>query len=87
MNLYCDNYATCHEIQYDRGSPEANEIQARAKGWHIFKGTNMGGSPHEGSLGPKCVGTHRRALNPAPPLQPGQQELWEIEVIVEEAGS
>ena len=87
-NLYCNNYATCNGMMLDRGDDHVNESHARAKGWHIFHGFNMGGSIHEGVLCPICVGAHRRRLSPAPPLLPGQQELISIEVIVDpEAGS
>jgi hypothetical protein len=82
MNLYCDNYATCNGWLRDH-----DETYARTKGWHIFHGTNMGGGSHEGVLCPRCVSTRRRALDPAPPLQPGQQELFVIEAIVDVAGS
>jgi hypothetical protein len=83
MNLYCQNYATCHGVVIDRGTGDLNEIHARAKGWHIFHGHSMGGDAHDAVLCGKCVDSRRRDLTPAPPLQPGQQELWAID----EAGS
>ena len=86
-NLYCGNYAVCQGMMLDRGDELVNETHARAKGWHIFRGKTMGGGLHEGVLCPKCADNHRRRLSPAPPLQPGQRELFEIEVIVDEAAS
>jgi len=76
MNLYCDNYATCHEMVLDRDGAVATEAVARAKGWHIFDGTTVGGQEHRAVLGPACVGGHRRALDPAPSPQAGQLELF-----------
>jgi hypothetical protein len=82
-NLYCQNYVTCNGMFVDRGDLATNESVARAKGWHIYHGTTIGGVPHEGLLCPQCIGMHRRRLNPAPPLLPGQQELISIEVIID----
>ena len=78
MNLYCDNYSVCNSYLLD-----ATETQARAKGWHIFHGTNQGGGQHDAVLCPRCVDSRRRALSPAPPPQPGDRELFVIEAIVE----
>lgn len=74
MNLYCDNYASCHEMMVDRGTASATTARARAAGWHIFDGTTMGGSEHHAVLGPRCVGTNR-SLPPAPVGLSGQMEL------------
>lgn len=82
-NLYCNNYAQCNSMLLDRGNDETNESHARARGWHIYHGYNMGGSVHDGVLCAKCVDSNRRRLSPAPPLLPGQQELISIEVIVD----
>jgi len=79
MNLYCDNYATCHEVLIDRGTRSANLARARAAGWHIFDGYTIGGDELYSVLGPGCVGTHRSRLTPAPMVQSGQQELFEME--------
>ena len=76
MNLYCDNYASCHEMALDRDGAAETEAAARAKGWHIFDGTTQGGTEHRAVLGPDCVGAHRRALPAAPSLLAGQQELF-----------
>ena len=84
MNIYCDNYSACNGMLLDQGDDGKNETYARAKGWHIFHGINMGGSIHEGVLCTKCVGAHRRALSPPPPLLPGQIELFEIVATVRE---
>jgi hypothetical protein len=78
VNIYCDNYSTCNEVMFDRGSEVATKTRARAGGWHIFDGTTIGGAEHHATLGPVCAGMRRRALDPAPPLQPGQIELFEI---------
>jgi hypothetical protein len=87
MNLYCDNYAQCQEMIHDRGGTGVNETHARAKGWHIFHGHDTIGRDHDAVLGPRCSDARRRALSPAPPLQPGQIELFQIEAVVDEAGS
>lgn len=79
MNIYCDNYSVCNSLIQDG----ITEARARAKGWHMFDGTDQGGRQHTAVLCPRCVDTKRRALDPAPPLQPGDQELFTIEVIVE----
>lgn len=75
-NLYCDNYATCNEMVVDRGGASETRLAARAKGWHIFDGLTQGGVEHHAVLGPQCVGSRRRSLDPAPPHQPGQRELF-----------
>jgi hypothetical protein len=80
MNLYCDNYSTCNSYQMDQGSPHRTEERARARGWHLFHGTDNGGKPHDAVLCGQCVDDRRRKLNPAPPLQPGQQQLFEVVV-------
>jgi hypothetical protein len=80
MNLYCNNYATCNGMLRDH-----DETYARAKGWHIFHGADMGGKPHDAVLCDRCVSTRRRALDPAPPLQRGQQELFLIEAIIDDS--
>lgn len=79
MNLYCDNYSDCNEVMFSRGAKPATVIFARAKGWHIYDGNTIGGAELHATLGPQCVGAHRRALAPPPPLRPGQIELFEIE--------
>jgi hypothetical protein len=50
----------------------------------MFDGTDQGGMKHKATLCPRCVDTKRRALDPAPPLQPGDQELFVIEVQIED---
>lgn len=80
MNMYCDNYSVCNSYLADGITPE----RARAKGWHMFDGTDQGGREHKAVLCPRCIDTKRRALDPAPPLQPGDQELFVIQVDIEE---
>lgn len=84
-NLYCDNYTSCNSYAVDRGSTEQTETYARARGWHIFHGEDYGGKEHHAVLCHHCVDAKRRKLDPAPPLQPGQQELIGFSVIIESA--
>jgi len=81
MNIYCDNYSVCNSYLTDG----ITEERARVKGWHIFHGTNIGGTRHDAILCPKCADSRRYALSTPPPLQPGDQELFVIEVQIEEA--
>lgn len=83
-NIYCDNYATCNGVLFDQGDDHRNETVARAKGWHIYHGHAMGGSVHDGVLCSKCADNNRRRLSPAPPLLPGQEELFSIVVEFDE---
>lgn len=77
MNLYCDNYSTCNEVIWSRGTPEQTRAVARAKGWHLFTGVNQNGDKWlEVVLGHKCVGGSRRDLGPAPSVLDGQLELF-----------
>ena len=82
-NLYCDNYQTCNSYSLGLSTVEETEHRARARGWHIFHGEDQGGKEHHAVLCVHCVATKRQKLNPAPPLQPGQQELFEITAIVD----
>ncbi len=70
MNIYCDNYAACNSMLVDR-----TVEQARAKGWHIWTGTNLSGTFLTIMLCPACVGP-RRNLRPAPGVLEGQLELF-----------
>jgi hypothetical protein len=83
MNLYCDNYQTCNSYTMSLNSLEETETRARARGWHIFHGTDNSGKAHDAVLCAHCVDSRRRKLDPAPPLQPGQQELFSIEARVD----
>lgn len=83
-NLYCDNYRSCNSYAPALDSQQQTETYARAKGWHVFHGTDQSGNEHHAVLCAHCVDAKRRALNPAPPLQPGQQELFEIVAIVDQ---
>lgn len=80
MDLFCDNYSVCKSMQRDRGHSDDTEKVARARGWHIFHGEDNGGKPHDAVLCGKCVDVKRHPLKPAPPLQPGQVELFEFTV-------
>jgi hypothetical protein len=82
MNIYCDRYAVCNMYLHDR-----TEEQARARGWHIFHGTDQGGKPHHVTLCRSCAEGRRRDLKPPPPLQDGQRELFEILVYVPPEGT
>jgi hypothetical protein len=67
-SLICDNYLDCGEfLRY--GGVQGFD-RARAKGWHIFQGPEQ-----LFLLGPQCVGMRFR-LPPAPPVLPGQEELF-----------
>lgn len=80
MNLYCDLYSVCNSYTPDQGDDKRTEERARARGWHIFHGLDNGGKPHNAVLCGKCVDVRRRQLDPAPPLQAGQRELFEMTV-------
>ena len=82
-NLYCDNYGTCNSYVPSLDSVHETEVYARTKGWHVFHGKDQGGKQHDAVLCAHCVDSRRRALNPAPPLQPGQQQLFEIVAIID----
>lgn len=82
-NLYCNNYAECNSYILTLDTVHETEVYARTKGWHIFHGTDNGGKQHDAILCAHCVDSRRRALSPAPPLQPGQQELFEIVAIID----
>jgi len=72
-SLFCDNYATCHEMVLGLYTKELTVTRARAGGWHVYVGITTDGRPHTGILGPKCVGTSRPT--PALKILPGQLEL------------
>lgn len=78
MNLYCDRYATCGEYVLDRG-PDTQNV-ARAKGWHLWRGTTMGNREQEVILGPKCVEAGRRMLKSTDPL-PNQYPIPELQIV------
>lgn len=84
MNRYCDNYTICNSTAMDRGAGTLTEDWLRAKGWHVYHGKTQGGQEHHALLCPGCANNRRRALAPAPQTQPGQQELWVLEAIVDE---
>jgi hypothetical protein len=80
MNIYCDNYSVCNSYLQDG----ITEDRARVKGWHLFNGTDQGGKEHKAVLCPRCVDTKRRTLDPAPLPQLGDQQLFIIEVQIED---
>lgn len=84
-NLYCDNYQTCNSYVLGLNTIQATENRARARGWHIFHGEDHGGREHHAVLCAHCVDAKRRALDPAPPLQRGQQELFTLDIAIGEA--
>ena len=85
MNLYCDNYISCNSYTIGLDTVEATEHRARAKGWHIFHGEDHGGKEHHAVLCHHCVDAKRRALDPAPALQRGQEELFTLDIVIGEA--
>ena len=85
MDIVCDNLPVCGGKVEDKGAGTPTETELRVKGWHIYHGTTIGGASHDAVLCPSCASNRRRTLAPAPDLQPGQQELWTIEVTVDEA--
>jgi hypothetical protein len=72
MNVYCDNYSVCNAILVDR-----NLEHAHAKGWHVWTGETLGGTPMTVILCPRCSASRRRDLPPAPGRLEGQLELFE----------
>lgn len=84
MNVYCDNYSICNAVAVDKGAGTLTEDALRARGWHVYHGRTQGGYEHNATLCPGCAGSRRRALAPPPGRQPGQQELWVLEAIVED---
>lgn len=59
MFLYCDNYVTCNQLIQLLDTQTATDDAARAKGWRVWRGQNMGGASLEVVLCPQCVGHHR----------------------------
>lgn len=78
MNLYCDRYSVCQSYILDRG-PDTENV-ARAKGWHLWKGTTMGGKEQEVTLCSRCVEAGRRMLRNVEQL-PDQYPIPQLEVI------
>lgn len=81
MDIYCDRRPVCRSKVLDRG--ERTEDYARAKGWHIWRGTNMGGKQQTVILCGNCVEAGRRMLKTVEAL-PGQYPLPMLEIRTEE---
>lgn len=75
-NLACSTKG-CPAIVLNHGQGEQKITdQAVAKGWHLFDGTTVGGSPLISHLCPQCIGTSRSKLPPAPPRLEADQTLF-----------
>lgn len=85
MDTVCDNFSVCKSTEQDRGAGTLTEQHLRAKGWHIYHGRTNSGQEHHAVLCPRCATNRRRELAPPPGLRPGQEELFLIEAIVNEA--
>jgi hypothetical protein len=79
MNLYCDRFSVCNSMILDRG-PDTENV-ARAKGWHLWKGTTMGGQEQEVTLCDTCVEAGRRVIRPKVELLPDQYPIPELRII------
>jgi hypothetical protein len=78
MDMYCDRYAECRAVILDRGPK--TEDYARAKGWHIWRGTTMGGKEQEVILCARHVEAGRRMLKTVEAL-PGQYPIPQLEIV------
>jgi len=68
--MRCD---TCSEL-IDSDSNRVETIaRARARGWGVFDGRNIGGTSMVSHICPKCMGTNRSRL-PAPPARLEEDE-------------
>lgn len=79
MNIICDRFSVCGCMLLDRGGNM--ESYARAKGWHIWHGTTLGGKEHEVTLCNVCVQSHRRQLGPEHQELPDQYPIPELEIV------
>lgn len=71
-NLSCD---TCDQ-QFDYAGPRVVVLNAaRAKGWHLFKGTSLTGKPLDKHLCTDCIGTARTPRTKPEPLS-GEETLF-----------
>lgn len=78
MNLYCDRYSTCGALVFDQGTEELTRAKARARGWHLYTGTNLPGTRQlVAVLCKKCVDGRRRDLPAAPATIEGQPALFD----------
>lgn len=78
MDIYCDRFDVCKSKILDRG-PDT-EAYARAKGWHIWRGTTMGGREQEIHLCDRCIEAGRRRL-PMAEVLPGQYPIPELRIV------
>lgn len=78
MDMYCDRSDVCKSKILDRG-PDTENV-ARAKGWHIWRGTTMGGKEQVIHLCDKCVEAGRRRLKQAEVL-PNQYPIPELRIV------
>ena len=71
-------FDVCRSKVLSRGKDTENV--ARAKGWHIWRGTTMGGQDQEVTLCDKCVAAGRRMLKTVETL-PGQYPIPQLQVV------
>jgi hypothetical protein len=74
--LRCDNYVTCKASVPVQASEAQTSMLARARGWHLWSGTTMGGEHKRVVLCKQCVGQHARYRMPAPVDPLGQDRLF-----------
>lgn len=75
-DLHCDRFDSCEQSVMYMGSWSATEARARARGWHIFHGSDLAGRPIGVHLCSDCVGSRGRQVK-APEVLEGQLELFE----------
>lgn len=75
-DLLCDNFLICRSYVFKLNTLTLTLAVARARGWHVFDGTTIGGADVKAVLCPMCVGQRNR-LAAAPALLPGQEELFD----------
>jgi hypothetical protein len=78
MDIICDRYSVCESKILDRGRDTENV--ARARGWHLWKGTTMGGKEQEVTLCNKCLDTGRRMLKAVETL-PNQYPIPQLQIV------
>lgn len=62
-DLQCD---TCDQVFESLGPRVAHIDAARAKGWHVFRGSSVTGKDLDTALCPNCIGTNRSAVKKPP---------------------
>lgn len=78
MDIICDRFDVCRSKILDRGPK--TEDHARAKGWHIWHGTTMGGREQTVTLCGACVESGRRMLKTVEQL-PNQYPIPQLQII------